>query len=160
VDLRLGFTFLLSRRANIAAIDPMATDSLKTVEKCQERITLSRGRLLYLHPGEFILGSSLEYIGLPTNMGAYVTSRSSWGRTGLVIATATSVGPRFRGVITLELANLGTQPLTLRPGVRIAQIVFHYADGGGEYDGRYPCPTGPEPGKIQKDKDLEFWNPS
>lgn len=160
IDLRLGFSFILTRRANIASVDPMADSSLNTAEKYQERLTLSRGRLLYLHPGEFILGASLEYVGLPSNLGAYVTSRSSWGRTGLAIATATSVGPRFRGVITLELANLGTQPLTLRPGVRIAQMVFHYTDGTGAYDGRYSCPTGPEPGKIHKDKDLEFWKNS
>jgi dCTP deaminase len=157
VDLRLGFSFILSRRANLSTVDPMDTNPLGTAEKYQERLTLSRGRRLYLHPGEFLLGCSLEYIALPANLGAYVTSRSSWGRSGLVIATATSVAPRFRGVITLELANLGTGPVTLRPGVRIAQMVFHYAQGHGAYDGRYPCPTGPEPGKINLDRDLEFW---
>jgi dCTP deaminase len=160
IDLRLGFTFILSRRANISSLDPMQSPMDNVKEKYQEQLTLSQGKAIYLHPGEFLLGASLEYLCLPNDVGAYVTSRSSWGRSGLVIATATSVAPRFRGVITLELSNLGTVPVALRPGVRIAQIVFHYTDGTAEYDGRYSCPTLPATGRIYQDSDLDFWRSS
>ncbi len=159
VDLRLGFSFLLAKRANVPAIDPMGGAALIVGERLFEKITVSRGREIYLHPREFLIGATLEYLGLPGDIGAYVTSRSSWGRVGLVIATATAVAPGFRGVITLELANVGTAPLVLRPGVRIAQIIFHRSEKHDLYQGRYKFPTGPEAGKIHLDDDLKFWIP-
>ena len=157
VDLRLGFNFILHRRANIPALDSMMSGSAAKSEKYQERITLGRRRELHLHPGEFVLGATLEYIALPDFLSAYVTSRSSWGRAGLVIATAISVAPGFRGIITLELSNLGVAPLVLRPGVRIAQIMFDQTKSTKPYGGRYRCPTLPEFGKIHMDHDLKFW---
>jgi dCTP deaminase len=157
IDLRLGFHFLLSRRANIPYFDPIEEDVESRLPKYQEGLTLSRGSNFYLHPGEFVLGASLEYLRMPLNLGGYVTSRSSWGRVGLVIATATAVGPGFLGVITLELANVGTAPLILRPGVRIAQIVLHTSGPSDGYAGRYRCPTFPEAGKIHLDPELAFW---
>lgn len=116
VDLRLGHSFILLNRANISAFDPVKPTAEADLEKYMQRITLARGKILYLHPGEFALGATLEYIALPNDLAAHVTSRSSWGRAGLVIATAISVAPGFRGVITLELANVGVAPLALRPG--------------------------------------------
>lgn len=157
VDLRLGFGFVLPRRANLAAVEPLNQTTHREQHKYQERVTLSRGRALHLHPGEFILGASLEYLRLPNDLSGYVTSRSSWGRTGLVIATAISVAPGFMGVITLELANLGSVPLTLRPGVRIAQIVLHQTVPTGGYIGKYRCPIGPEAGRVDLDDELRFW---
>lgn len=160
VDLRLGFTFLLPRRANIPAIDPLQRGSSVGTKNYQERITLVRGKKLYLLPGEFVLGATLEYVALPNDLAAHVTSRSSWGRAGLVIATAISVAPGFRGVITLELANLGVVPLVLRPVMRIAQIIFTKTQPTDAYAGRYPCPTVPEFGKVHRDKELNFLDPS
>lgn len=158
VDLRLGFSFLMPRRTNITDIDAMSQESAVKSKKFQERITLVRGRELRLLPGEFILGGTLEYISLPNDIAAYVTSRSSWGRAGLVIATAISVAPGFRGIITLELANLGVVPLVLRPGVRIAQMILTKTQHTESYSGRYACPTVPEFGKVHLDKELPFWN--
>ena len=83
--------------------------------------------------------------------------RSSWGRLGLIIATATAVSPCFKGSITLELVNLGEAPLVLYPGVRIAQLVVHTVEGIGTYEGRYTCPTGPEFSRIYLDKEMVFW---
>jgi hypothetical protein len=77
-----------------------------------------------------------------------------------VIATAIAVAPGFRGVITLELANVGVVPLVLRPGVRIAQILFWRTTETDIYDGKYSCPTMPEFGKVHKDKELPFWQGS
>ncbi len=157
VDLRLGFDFILPRRANIAGIDCMSSSSELLSKRFNERVTLIRGKELRLLPGEFALGATLEFLSLPSDLAAHVTSRSSWGRAGLVIATAISVAPGFKGVITLELANLGVVPLVLRPGVRIAQVVFTRTNATESYSGRYACPTLPEFGKVHLDKDLPFW---
>lgn len=158
VDLRLGHEFVLAKRANMPPVDPIRQPSDHQRERYQERIRVPRQEKVFLHPGEFILGSTLEYIRLPNDIGAYVTSRSSWGRVGLAIATAIAVAPGFAGIITLELTNLGSAPLILRPGVRIAQILFHRCATAVEpYSGRYRCPTNPEPGKIHLDSELPFW---
>lgn len=158
VDLRLGREFLVARRANITSVDPMATKNAEVERRrSEDRISLERGEKFFLHPGEFVLGSTLEYIRLPTDLAAYVTSRSSWGRVGLVIATAIAVAPGYRGIITFELTNLGNAPMALRPGVRIAQMVLHRAEDGQSYEGKYPCPTRPEHGKIYLDDDIAYW---
>jgi dCTP deaminase len=158
VDLRLGTEFVTTRRANIPAFEPLRKDQAEVqTRKWQESLLVPRGKTLVLHPGELILGASLEYVRLPPNLGAYVTSRSSWGRLGLVIATATAVAPGYRGIITLELTNVGNAPLVLSPGVRIAQMLFHELGEDATYRGRYKCPTVPEMGKIHADEELSFW---
>lgn len=158
VDLRLGEEFIVMKRANIPSISPLkeTVDSLKI----QESLLVTKGREVVLHPGELILGTSFEYVRLPNNVAAYVTSRSSWGRLGLVIATATSVAPGYCGIVTLELTNVGNVPLVLSPGVRIAQILFHRSEGATPYKGRYRCPTSPALGKIHLDPELPFWGPA
>jgi dCTP deaminase len=158
VDLRLGHSFILLNRANISAFDPLKPRAESDLEKYMQRLTISRGKILYLHPGEFALGATLEYIALPDDIAAHVTSRSSWGRAGLVIATAISVAPGFRGVITLELANVGVAPLALRPGIKLAQIICSSTTATKPYSGRYSCPTMPQLGKIHLDSDLHFWS--
>ncbi len=160
VDLRLGMEFVMMKRPNIPSIAPLdRKEAPIQALKAQEVLLVSRGQKLVLHPGELIIGSSLEYIRLPPNIGAYVTSRSSWGRLGLVIATAIAVAPDYRGIITLELTNVGNAPLVLYPGVRIAQILFHRIGQDEAYGGRYRCSTAPELGKIHEDTDLDFWLP-
>lgn len=158
VDLRLGTEFIIMKRANVealSALDPTRApiESLKI----QEVLLVPRGGQLVLHPGELILGASFEYIRLPRGLAAYVTSRSSWGRLGLVTATAVAVAPGYKGIVTLELTNVGNAPLVLSPGVRIAQILFHRSPGGRDYDGKYNCPTSPSLGRIHLDEELGFW---
>jgi dCTP deaminase len=86
------------------------------------------GERIFIHPRELILGTTFEYIKLPSDIMAYITGRSTWGRLGLVIATATAIHPNYAGTITLELANLGDTPIPLCPGIRIAQLEFHKVD--------------------------------
>ena len=81
-----------------------------------------------LQPSDFALATSLEYICFPNHLMAFVEGKSSLGRAGLLIATATQVAPGFRGCVVLELFNAGTVPVLLRPGMRIAQLVFVYVD--------------------------------
>ena len=127
VDVRLGNEFvLINRQTGLVAIDPVQRTQLtENIPKYQTRIRVAFGRGFYLHPNDFCLATTLEYIALPHDVGAYVIGRSSWGRLGLIIATATAVGPGFRGTIVLELANVGTVPIVLYPMMRIAQLVLH-----------------------------------
>lgn len=143
VDLRLGPRFILFRRANIASIDSANLPALGS-SATGEPVEIPFSGSLVLHPQQFLLGATLEYIKLPGNLMAYVTGRSTLGRLGLLVATAVAVSPGYSGVITLELLNAGGVPLVLRPGQDIAQIVLHDTRGQSGYEGRYRCPTWPE----------------
>ncbi len=78
-----------------------------------------------LHPGEFVLASTLEAITLPDDLAARVEGKSSLGRLGLLThATAGFVDPGFSGHVTLELSNVATLPIMLWPGMKIGQLAF------------------------------------
>ena len=78
-----------------------------------------------LHPGEQILGSTLEYIRLPNNIFALLSGRSSWSRQGLAVhSTADFLHPNTRGSVTFELKNNGPVPIKLYSGMRVAQLCF------------------------------------
>jgi dCTP deaminase len=100
-----------------------------------------------LHPGDLALGITQEFIALPKDVMAFVEGRSGLGRLGLFVATATQVAPGFHGVIVLELANAGTVPLELQPGLPIAQLIFQVmTDPVPEdklYRGKYYCQIKP-----------------
>jgi len=128
IDLTLGNVFIVMKRAQLPSLDfnkICRKDLPVNVYEFQERVQLRPDGTIVLHPDEFVLGSTLEYISLPKDIMAYVIGKSSLGRVGLVIATATHVAPGFRGTITLELSNLGSVPLVLYPTMPIAQLVFH-----------------------------------
>jgi len=105
VDIRLGDKFTAIRKGNIEFFDPAKEDVI--VRNFESKHILNFGEEFVLHPNELVLADTLEYFRLPQNLAGYVTSRSSWGRTGLVIATATVIHPGYKGCITLELINLG-----------------------------------------------------
>ena len=128
VDVRLGQRFSVPRRTKLDRLDHLALDHLATVERYKDDYHVLIGDYFVLHPRQFILGETLEWIHLPGNCAAYVIGRSSWGRDGLVIATATGVHPRFSGILTLEISNLGEIPLRLYPGLTIAQLFIHTVD--------------------------------
>ena len=75
-----------------------------------------------------MLGITLEWLRLPKNLAGIVTGKSSWGRRGLIIATATGVHPGFAGCLTLELTNLGGIPISIEPGMEICQLFLHEAN--------------------------------
>jgi dCTP deaminase len=78
-----------------------------------------------LHPGEFVLGSTLERVRLPDDMVARLEGKSSLGRLGLLIhSTAGYVDPGWDGYLTLELSNVANLPITIYPGMKIGQISF------------------------------------
>ncbi|MGN6588302.1 MAG: dCTP deaminase [Solirubrobacterales bacterium] len=140
VDLRLGPDFVVMRRSTgVAAFDPARVDEIaQRIRDYQDYLRRPPGSAFYLHPGEFAIARSLEYLTLPTAISAQVAGRSSWGRLGLVIQTAPLIQPGFRGTVTLELANVGTVPIVLYVGLRIAQVMFFDVVGPAEERGGNP----------------------
>jgi dCTP deaminase len=157
IDLRLGSEFFLLQSSREAGLDP-AEDSQEKVEELHEPIRLTLGERLWLHPGHFALGCSFEYLRLPADIGAYVLGRSSWGRVGLIVATAIMVQPGYAGVLTLELVNESESPIALYPGLRIAQLAIHRLDDEtaepyGSDSPKYSSPVGPQATRLAWDRD-------
>ena len=130
LDVRLGPDFRVFQRRRIAFLDPfLAPEVIRNqVSEYSEGVEVfcdpERGGFV-LHPGQFALGATLEFIRLPDDIGARIEGRSSWGRLGLQIhATAGFIDPGFRGRITFELANIGDLPIPLYVGLRVAQLAF------------------------------------
>lgn len=162
VDLHLGHEFIVFRRAKATALDIKEGKRLKeNIYMYQRKERISRGQRFVLHPGQLALGASLEYVCLSQNISGNIVGRSTWGRTGLVIATATKIDPGFRGCVTLELVNEGEVPLVLYPGLCVAQVVLMRTEKPRAYKGRYKCPTGPEFPKLDEElKSLpKFYKP-
>ncbi|MFH1370333.1 MAG: dCTP deaminase [Planctomycetota bacterium] len=163
IDVRLSNQFIVFRMHTFGSFKPYSTPAAE-LRIMQERQVVRFGKAFVIHPGILALGCTFEYICLPSDIECQVEGRSSWARLGLQIATATSVEPGFKGVITLELSNLGTIPIELYPGVRIAQLFFHDASPRVEkaYKGphKYICPIGPQFSLISKDKDGAVFSPS
>lgn len=91
---------------------------------------------------------------MPPDLAGYVLSRSSYGRIGLIVATATFIHPDWRGCLTLELVNLGNTPLRLYSGSLIAQLVLHQATPERKVESQKSIPTGPEFSTLSSDP---FW---
>ncbi len=108
-----------------------------------------------LHPGEFVLGSTLEVISLPDDIAGRLEGKSSLGRLGLLThSTAGFIDPGFSGHITLELSNVATLPIKLFPGMKIGQLcLFRLSSpadhpyGSEKYGSRYQGQRGPTPSR-------------
>jgi dCTP deaminase len=122
VDLRLGNQFIIFRMHMGELLNPFALTDVQ-LRSLQERRVVRFGEKFVLHPGQLALGSTFEYLQVPSDLEGQVEGRSSWARVGLQIATATCIEPGFCGVVTLELSNVGAMPLDLFPGVRVAQLI-------------------------------------
>ena len=143
IDLRLGFHFAICRPSTTGAIDECrdedVSEMLKSVDMMFGHEYVPFGKSIVLHQNKFVLACTLEYVRIPETLVGYVIGRSSWGRLGLVVATAIGIHPGYSGCITLELRNLGETPLVLYPGQTVAQVFFHEAIGaeGGSGLGQY-----------------------
>ncbi len=138
VDLHLGRWLMTLRQSRMTHIQGKPGESggefAKThyVSFSDEGCADGQGQQGYaLHPGSFVLGITLEWVRIPRTLGAYVVGRSSWGRRGLVIATAIGVHPCFVGSLVLELSNVGEIPILLKPGAAICQLFLHRLETGG-----------------------------
>jgi dCTP deaminase len=160
IDLRLGNEFLEFERSNIPCIHP---ESEEETEEYTRRRVVESGDEYVLHPGDFVLGTTYETVEIPDDLVARVEGRSSLGRLAVVVhATAGFVDPGYRGQITLELSNLGTAPVALRPEeMRISQIVLTELSSpaevpyGEERGSKYQDQDGPTASRIGNDDE---WN--
>jgi dCTP deaminase len=150
IDVRLDRMFRVFNNVKYTHIDPSIqqddlTSAVETVD----------GEPFVLHPGEFVLGSTLEVVTLPDDLAARLEGKSSLGRLGLVThSTAGFIDPGFSGHVTLELSNLANLPITLWPGMKIGQIcVFRLSSpadhpyGSQKYGSRYQGQRGPTPSR-------------
>jgi len=127
LDLRLGSDFKLIRTSGITHLDPLKKkeDIALDVARYTEVVEIGPGEQFVLHPGDFALASTLEFVVLPNDIAARLEGRSTWGRLGLQVhATAGFVDPGFEGALTFELQNLGRVPIPLYSGIRIGQLCF------------------------------------
>ncbi len=164
VDVRLGSSIIIPRKTYVEQQD---VTNPKIVRQVEQR-RYDRKRLRYhsrfmLHPHQLILGVTFEFLSLPYSICCQIVSRSSWGRLGLVVATAAMVQPGYKGCLTLELVNVSESPIALYPGLPVGQLVFHEVALAGEktsYEGRYDCPTEAELPKFyvsEADDEMQFW---
>jgi dCTP deaminase len=158
VDLRLGREFLEFQRANIPCIHP---NSEQEVSEYVSETVVEEGGEFILHPGDFVLGTTIERVEIPADLIAHVEGRSSLGRLAVVVhATAGLCDPGYCGQITLELSNLGTAPVALEPGMRVSQLTFTELTSpaerpyGEERGSKYQDQSGPQASRIQSDHEF------
>lgn len=163
VDLHLDKTVLVFRNSSEPYIDVR-----KDLTGLTERLEIDVDRPFILHPGEFVLGSTLERIELPNDIVARLEGKSSLGRIGLVIhSTAGYIDPGWKGHLTLELTNVARLPITLYYGMRIGQISFQMMTtevdrpyGSSELGSRYQNQTDPTTSRLHLDFDERRAGPS
>ncbi len=128
VDLRLGDSFRVFHNHRTTAIDLRQPPTNLT-----EEVIAGEEEGFVIHPGEFCLGRTLEWVELPDDVVARIEGKSSLGRLGLIVhATAGFCDPGWRGTLTLELNNLTRVPIKLYPGLLIAQLSFMTLDRAAE----------------------------
>ena len=128
VDLRLGDSFRVFHNHRTTAIDLRQPPTNLT-----EEVIAGEEEGFVIHPGEFCLGRTLEWVELPDDIVARIEGKSSLGRLGLIVhATAGFCDPGWRGTLTLELNNLTRVPIKLYPGLLIAQLSFMTLDRAAE----------------------------
>jgi dCTP deaminase len=149
VDVRLDNMFRVFNNTRYTHIDPsIQQDELTSL------VQPDPGEPFVLHPGEFVLGSTLELCTLPDDLAGRLEGKSSLGRLGLLThSTAGFIDPGFSGHITLELSNVANLPITLWPGMKIGQLCllrltspaehpYGSAQAGSKYQGqRGPTPS-------------------
>ncbi len=120
VDLHLDRSFRVFRNNRYPYIDVRSLQPDLT-----ELLAVADDEPFILHPGEFVLGQTLEWVELPDDLVARLEGKSSLGRLGLLIhSTAGYVDPGWKGTLTLELSNVANLPIALYFGMRIGQISF------------------------------------
>lgn len=153
LDLRLGKHFIVLERSSTPAVSAVAGGA----RRMQAAVEKSWDDYFVLHPGELVLASTLEYLVIPSDLAATVITRSSYGRLGLITATAIFVHPWFKGCLTLELVNLGRVPLQLQPGERIAQLALQPVEPARpepDESDKYRCSTRPEFSRVTQDREI------
>jgi dCTP deaminase len=153
IDVRLDRFFRVFENHRYPHIDPAIEQDELTRE-----VEPIGDEPFILHPGEFVLGSTYEVVGLPDDVAARLEGKSSLGRLGLLThSTAGFIDPGFTGHVTLELANVANLPIKLWPGMKIGQLCFFrlstpaaHPYGSDKYGSRYQDQRGPTPSRSWK----------
>jgi dCTP deaminase len=153
IDVRLDRFFRLFDNHKYAFIDPAEQQ-----DELTRLIEVDPKEPFILHPGEFVLGSTYEFVTLPDDVAARLEGKSSLGRLGLLThSTAGFVDPGFKGHVTLELSNVATLPIKLWPGMKIGQLCFfkltspsEHPYGSEKYSSRYQGQRGPTASRSYK----------
>jgi len=157
VDLKLASSFRVFNPTKHAVFDPFSMN----LEEITELVEVKEGNPFIVHPGEFVLGCTVEYLWLAPKYVGRVEGRSSLGRIGIIIhSTAGYIDPGFEGTLTLEISNVGKIPVALYPGMRICQVSFletgqvirPYGTGRGS---KYQGQKGPIPSRISLDQEFK-----
>jgi dCTP deaminase len=151
IDVRISNLFRVFRNHTAGVIDVKHDLTALT-----ELVEIPDDGVFMLHPGEFVLGSTLERIAVPDDLVARIEGKSSLGRLGLLIhSTAGFVDAGFDGHVTLELANVASLPITLYPGMKIGQVSFMQMTtpaerpyGAGATGSKYQGQRGPTPSRY------------
>lgn len=151
IDVKIGNDFRVFRNHTAKVIDVK-----QDMTSLTELVEIPDDGVFVLHPGEFVLASTMERIGVPVDMVARIDGKSSLGRLGLIIhSTAGFIDPGFDGHITLELTNIATLPITLYPRMKVGQVSFMMmttaADkpyGSGAFGSKYHGQRGPTPSRY------------
>jgi dCTP deaminase len=151
VDVRVDRRFRVFRNARYPYIDVR-----QPMEGLTELVEVEGDEPFILHPGEFVLGQTLERLTLPNDLVARLEGKSSLGRLGLLIhSTAGFVDSGFSGNLTLELSNVANLPITIYHGMPIGQVSFMRMDapvehpyGSGEARSKYQGQAEPTPSRF------------
>ena len=151
VDLHVDRYFRVFRNHTMGFIDVK-----QDLEELTELVEIGEDDVFILHPGEFVLGSTLERVALPDDIVARLEGKSSLGRLGLLIhSTAGFVDAGWDGHLTLELSNVANLPITLYPGMKIGQISFlqmttaaDHPYGSSGLGSKYRGQRGPTPSRY------------
>lgn len=120
LDVHLDNKFLVFNKTQHAVIDVKERQ-----DNLMKPVTLGDNEAFVLHPGEFVLGSTLEWVKLPSNIAGRIEGKSSLGRLGLLIhSTAGFIDPGWEGKLTLELSNASPLPIKIYPKMKIGHISF------------------------------------
>ena len=158
VDVRVDKLFRVFRNSRYPFIDVK-----QEMEGLTELVEVEPDEAFILHPGEFVLGSTLERITLPDDLVARLEGKSSLGRLGLLIhSTAGFIDPGWDGHVTLELSNVANLPITIYYGMKIGQLSFvqlsepaEHPYGTGELGSKYQGQIGPTPSRYWKNFEAE-----
>ena len=156
VDVRVDRFFRVFHNARYPFIDVKQPQ-----EDLTEAVEIGDEQPFILHPGEFVLGSTLERVRLPDDLVARLEGKSSLGRLGLLIhSTAGFIDPGWDGHVTLELSNVANLPITIYFGMKIGQISFMQLSepaetpyGAGSLGSKYQGQKGPTPSRYWQNFD-------
>ena len=160
VDMRLGDEFKVFKVIRKPYIDPKDEED---IAEYMESSTVPEGEAFIIHPNEFALDTTQEYVKVPDDLVARVEGRSSMGRLGVTMhVTAGYVDPGFEGRITLEISNIGAMPVALYPGQRVCQLVFETMTtpaelpyGHPKRNSKYMKQLKPESSRVKLDYELK-----